>query len=1316
MGKRKYDDLEFTVTFKDGQAQVAINDLKKGVKGVGDEIDKAKKKSKRLFSSWQKGIIVMNQAWELSRKLRYALQALSKPALEAGQFEQFRTTLLNLLGDVEEADKRFRALVRFAAVTPFNVPGVIEAGNRLESLGRFSMKTIRNLGDLAAASGKDVMQAVEAYTNLVTGRTGFAVKQFRALLISTNDWVRATGKQVLQSVSGVKASVQDMVSALPRIIASKNFSGLMEAQSQTLLGKISNLEDAFQQLQAAIGDLILPQAKQFITDLSDSFMELKDSIGFYYRRVKLLIPLAKTLGYAFIFWNARAVLLHKVLGTQLGLIQLLQKGYKALVARTVAASRATRVLSTSLIMGQGRLKRFGMAAKLSFNSFFKLKKGVALTGGAVTGFISVLFGAIYGLKLLRDALKITYKDKLDNARATVELTKKQVADIEATVENAKAKVKLLETFNRLKKVEQNAATHSKEYTSTLEALKWLYPELVDRNNNFNKFIDNSATLFEKAKEELRKYNKELQDFSYVLFANNLDVAKSEIGAVLEDMSAVVEDSKEWWAKFLQFPINTIFGDEINDIFNMYVGNIDDITQKLSKVWSKEEADKILNPLKDSLKFLRNYTKDGEEGVKVTNKQYVKLIKLLDLLEKKTLRNIELKKKGIFETETEKFRKAIKLDIKDKNIGDDKKKLLEYYKKLSDVVNTSGFAKIGGMLFDFRKYFNDPSKGKGGIEDRLRAGFSRVLDKEKNLILEAEKAKEKELSDIKKKNEKKRNALYTTWREKFERLKLTADKKSIDGYKKYYNDLLILAEKFNKALAKEIGSGEKSNKEIQLQKSISGEINNVLKNKVGVIRKQKEGELFTSAFKGEGLLKRLEIYKSYKEELKKIFPKKDDGSINFDVISTDILGVFNTINKNIDKTIAKIRQNKFNEILAKIFKVGSIKDFSFIKDLKATPEELRAYYESISNMNEDFLNQELALNEKNVRDRQERRKADAKSKIKFYTNLKSIQEAFIGLTTKGDVNETSKQKLIRESFHRWLLNNKIETDNSLTAEGEKQVTAEQRQWERKVEAASNALNRISSVLDKITNAKKDSIRKEVEDWKKGELEKISSEEKNLLQFARTEQQKNKLKEKFDKEREDLDKAAEKKRQEKAASLFAAQKAVSIAQATISTYTGAANALKDYPYPFSAIIAGLIIATGLADVAVISSQQPPSFDTGGFTGVGRKDEPAGVVHKGEYVVKASEVPKYISILELMNKGQFGDGGIVGKNTIINVPNDLSLYRFSQQSSSGNVEKKLDKLINIMSHYMQNPVPPNLYIDKNASKKITVLGLSTIKRSVG
>jgi hypothetical protein len=52
----------------------------------------------------------------------------------------------------------------------------------------------------------------------------------------------------------------------------------------------------------------------------------------------------------------------------------------------------------------------------------------------------------------------------------------------------------------------------------------------------------------------------------------------------------------------------------------------------------------------------------------------------------------------------------------------------------------------------------------------------------------------------------------------------------------------------------------------------------------------------------------------------------------------------------------------------------------------------------------------------------------------------------------------------------------------------------------------------------------------------------------------------------------------------------------------------------------------------------------FASGGYTGDGGKHEPAGIVHRGEYVINASATSLFMPLLHAINKG-YADGGYVG-----------------------------------------------------------------------
>jgi hypothetical protein len=109
------------------------------------------------------------------------------------------------------------------------------------------------------------------------------------------------------------------------------------------------------------------------------------------------------------------------------------------------------------------------------------------------------------------------------------------------------------------------------------------------------------------------------------------------------------------------------------------------------------------------------------------------------------------------------------------------------------------------------------------------------------------------------------------------------------------------------------------------------------------------------------------------------------------------------------------------------------------------------------------------------------------------------------------------------------------------------------------------------------------------------------------------------------------------------MFVLQKALNIGQAVMSTFAGAANALKDYPYPYNIVAAGAVIAFGLAQVAKIASQKPPEAHTG-LDYVPR--EQTYMLSKGERVVQPGANEDLTAFLA---NAQAGGGGAGGSLTI-------------------------------------------------------------------
>lgn len=103
-------------------------------------------------------------------------------------------------------------------------------------------------------------------------------------------------------------------------------------------------------------------------------------------------------------------------------------------------------------------------------------------------------------------------------------------------------------------------------------------------------------------------------------------------------------------------------------------------------------------------------------------------------------------------------------------------------------------------------------------------------------------------------------------------------------------------------------------------------------------------------------------------------------------------------------------------------------------------------------------------------------------------------------------------------------------------------------------------------------------------------------------------------------------------------FAASKAFAIADSMVKIQQAIASGAVSAPYPANIIAMASIAAQTASIVSNIQAVSGVGFASGGYTGPGGKYQPAGIVHKGEYVFdQASTTRIGVSQLEALRNGQ-------------------------------------------------------------------------------
>ncbi|OTG79582.1 hypothetical protein B9T31_16975 [Acinetobacter sp. ANC 4558] len=120
------------------------------------------------------------------------------------------------------------------------------------------------------------------------------------------------------------------------------------------------------------------------------------------------------------------------------------------------------------------------------------------------------------------------------------------------------------------------------------------------------------------------------------------------------------------------------------------------------------------------------------------------------------------------------------------------------------------------------------------------------------------------------------------------------------------------------------------------------------------------------------------------------------------------------------------------------------------------------------------------------------------------------------------------------------------------------------------------------------------------------------------------------------------------------MFAVQKGFAIAQSMLAIQQGIANAMS-LPFPKNLGAAAIVAAetasilSNIKAVTMTVSGRKEGYFNGGFTGVGGKFDPAGIVHRGEVVWSQDDIKRWggVSVVEAMRTSKpsgYSDGGFV------------------------------------------------------------------------
>lgn len=395
-----------------------------------------------------------------------------------GEFQQLEISFKTMLGSGEQANELLAQLAQTAASTPFDLQGIASSAKNMLAYGFAADQvndTIVRLGNVAAGLSQPLGDIVYLYGTLrSSGKvTNIDIKQFanRGIPIY-EELAKVLGKSVSEInslVSAGKVGFPEIEQAFQNMTnKGGKFYNLMQAQSESLTGQISNLQDNIDMMFNELGKAsegVLSSGVKAVSYLVENY----EKIG------KVIAGLIVTYGVY------RAAVITNI---------ALTKGW-AVATRVDAIAKGIQTIATN-------------AATLSTNRLTAAM--LANPYGAIAVALTAVIAAMWAFSDSTSAAERAQKDFNEEKKRAEEQEQKHKEAVEA-----------------LLNVVRDEASATADRQSALEQLQKYYPQIFDKYDTETLKLQDIAKLkreiaeydgkakVDKAKDELGKAQKEATD-------------------------------------------------------------------------------------------------------------------------------------------------------------------------------------------------------------------------------------------------------------------------------------------------------------------------------------------------------------------------------------------------------------------------------------------------------------------------------------------------------------------------------------------------------------------------------------------------------------------------------------------------------------------------------------------------------------------------------------------------------------------------------------------------------------------------------------
>lgn len=331
--------LAFQATLDINDFNVSADAMERHIRQVSTSTQiEAESMEQSLLDFAQKGAMYI-EAYLVGQGMTSLLNSIVQVR---GQFQQLEIAFGTMLGSETKAKALMDQMIDTAAKTPFDLMGVASGAKQLLAYGTAAEKvndTLVRLGNIASGLSIPLQDIVYLYgTTMVQGRLyAQDVRQFTGrgipLVKELATMYGVTAEEINKMVSEGKIGFPEVEKVLNKMTdAGGQFYNLMEKQSASLTGMISNLEDAWDSMLNDIG-----------TANQDAFGAAINSAAYLVEHYQQILDILKAVTIAYGSYKAAIVL-----------NTLVTKGYTgvALIDNTVRQAKIAYLKAEAVATGQ----------------------------------------------------------------------------------------------------------------------------------------------------------------------------------------------------------------------------------------------------------------------------------------------------------------------------------------------------------------------------------------------------------------------------------------------------------------------------------------------------------------------------------------------------------------------------------------------------------------------------------------------------------------------------------------------------------------------------------------------------------------------------------------------------------------------------------------------------------------------------------------------------------------------------------------------------------------------------------------------------